>query len=74
MIPDRIVTLSAMPLTPNGKIDRAALPDPAAEGRPTIAQHAADAIDRRLAAIWSDLLNIGAIAAEDDFFDTGAIR
>lgn len=71
MIPDRIVTLSAMPLTPNGKIDRAALPDPAAEGRPTIAQHAADAIDRRLAAIWSDLLNIGAIAAEDDFFDLG---
>ncbi|WP_322965168.1 amino acid adenylation domain-containing protein [Sphingomonas fuzhouensis] len=71
MIPDRITTLSSMPLTPNGKIDRAALPDPFAAAPPALPAEATDAIDRRLAAIWSDLLNIGSIAADDDFFDLG---
>jgi acyl carrier protein len=71
MIPDRIVTLLSMPLTPNGKIDRAALPDPFAAAPAAIAVEATDAIDRQLAAIWSELLNIGAIAADDDFFDLG---
>lgn len=71
MIPDRIVTLLSMPLTPNGKINRAALPDPFAAAPAAIAVEATDAIDRQLAAIWSELLNIGAIAADDDFFDLG---
>ena len=71
MIPDRIVTLSSMPLTPNGKIDRAALPAPSSDARPALSAEATDAIDRRLAAIWSDLLGIGSIAPDDDFFDLG---
>lgn len=71
MIPDRIVRLPVMPLTANGKIDRAALADPwAATTLPAL-----DPIDNsvafRLGAIWRDLLGLGGISADDDFFELG---
>ncbi|MEG3092730.1 amino acid adenylation domain-containing protein [Sphingomonas sp. PB1R3] len=69
MIPDRIVSAAAMPLTPNGKVDRAALPNPfttAAAATPV-----ADSVTARLAAIWSALLGISDVADDDDFFDLG---
>ena len=70
MIPDRIVTVATMPLTPNGKVDRAALPDPFALAAPSMAA-LGDGIDRRLSAIWADLLHLDTIAPDDDFFDLG---
>ncbi|WP_454280406.1 amino acid adenylation domain-containing protein [Sphingomonas sp. Marseille-Q8236] len=71
MIPDRIVFLAMMPLTPNGKIDRAALPDPSTDAPASVPVEAVDAIDRRLSAIWCDLLGLARVADDDDFFDLG---
>ncbi len=74
MVPARIVHLEAMPLTPNRKIDRAALPDPAA-GEPArsaraFAAPAGDA-EARIAEIWSRILGVARIGANDNFFDLG---
>jgi amino acid adenylation domain-containing protein len=70
MIPTRFVLLDAMPLTPNGKADRAALPEPgAAIGRQ--AEPPATPDEARLAAIWRAVLKVDTVARSDDFFDLG---
>jgi amino acid adenylation domain-containing protein len=73
MIPSVIVPLLAMPLTPNGKLDRAALPDPFSS-----AQHyaggdepPASALERTLAEIWQAVLKIERVGALDNFFELG---
>jgi amino acid adenylation domain-containing protein len=71
MIPSRIVPLVEMPMTPNGKVDRNALPNPLT--RPNVAPtsvYGSD-VERRLAGIWSELLSIANIGRSDDFFDLG---
>ena len=73
MVPARYAFLKSLPLTPNGKVDRKALPAPEdetldfepAEARPNAA------IEERLAAIWSELLNVQNVGVDDDFFDLG---
>jgi amino acid adenylation domain-containing protein len=72
MVPSRIVPMVAMPLTPNGKVDRASLPNPLgrAAARPVVTSAEAG-IEERLAAIWSDLLGVADIGRDDDFFDLG---
>ena len=75
MLPQHYVALAAMPLLPNGKIDRHALPAPRAEQRPQAS--AADApstpAERALAAIWCELLEVDteAVTRSDNFFDLG---
>ncbi|MDJ0630914.1 MAG: LLM class flavin-dependent oxidoreductase [Rhodobacter sp.] len=86
MVPNRIVSLEAFPLTPNKKIDRKALPAPGAgRARPvskpapvpaptTEAAAGAVAPDEAgevIAEIWSEHLNLAHIAASDNFFDLG---
>jgi amino acid adenylation domain-containing protein len=72
MVPGVILTLPELPLTGNGKIDQARLPDPSG---PADASYVAPGTDtqRRLAGIWSDLLGSGAgrIGIHDSFFDLG---
>ncbi len=72
MIPRVFVPLERMPLSPNGKIDRAALPAPAwqrdADG-PFVAPR--DERERALAAIWSEVLGVERIGLYDDFFALG---
>jgi amino acid adenylation domain-containing protein len=72
MVPSRIVPMVAMPLTPNGKVDRAGLPNPLgrAAAQPVVTDAEAG-IEERLAAIWSDLLGVTDIGRDDDFFDLG---
>ncbi|MCP5107020.1 MAG: amino acid adenylation domain-containing protein, partial [bacterium] len=72
MIPSYFVPMEEIPLTPNGKVDRKALPVPgfrsaAADAAP------ADAIEERLVALWSEILNIEkeAIGVDADFFQLG---
>ncbi|MEX3315952.1 MupA/Atu3671 family FMN-dependent luciferase-like monooxygenase [Sulfitobacter sp. PS-8MA] len=77
MVPQAIITLPAMPLTPNKKIDRKALPAPA---RPSAAPTAVSA-DRAalpatgsapaIARVWSGLLGVGDIQGADNFFALG---
>ncbi len=72
MVPAGVVVLSAWPLTPNGKIDRRALPAPGRRGLVS-----SEYIEPRgetaklLAGIWSEILHIDRAGHEDDFFALG---
>jgi amino acid adenylation domain-containing protein len=73
MVPSLFVTLEEMPLTPNGKIDRRALPAPD-EARPDYAgEYAAPAtpVEEVLADIWCKLLGLERVGTRDNFFDLG---
>ncbi|MEV7809112.1 phosphopantetheine-binding protein, partial [Microbispora sp. NPDC088329] len=61
------------PLTPNGKIDRDALPEPPGD-RPDLADAYTaprDEIETAIAGIWSDVLGIDRVGIHDNFFDLG---
>jgi surfactin family lipopeptide synthetase A len=72
MVPT-LVALDSFPLTPNGKLNRLALPAPdvmkEAERCPSAEPQ--DPIEQRLAAIWSDLLRVQQVSLYDNFFDLG---
>jgi acyl carrier protein len=60
-----------MPLTPNGKIDRKALPVIKVEPRVEEIATAQSEMERRVAQIWQDLLELDQISIYDNFFDLG---
>ncbi|MGW0435658.1 non-ribosomal peptide synthetase [Micromonospora sp. NPDC003197] len=71
MVPAVFVTLDVLPLTPNGKLDRAALPEPAT-ATAAVGQVAPRTDAERLVAdIFSDILQVEQVGAEDDFFALG---
>ena len=73
MIPADFVILDAIPLTPNGKIDRRALPEPE-RIRPELATvylAPRSELDEALAEIWAELLDLDRIGVNDDFFELG---
>ncbi|MBE1600880.1 MULTISPECIES: non-ribosomal peptide synthetase [Streptomyces] len=71
MIPTDFVALEAVPLTPNGKLDRTRLPDPAdAAGSPAAHTGPRDIVEERIAAVWTDLLGREP-DMDDDFFHNG---
>ncbi|MEZ5286492.1 MAG: amino acid adenylation domain-containing protein [Vicinamibacterales bacterium] len=70
MVPAGLVPLAAIPLTPNGKVDRRALPAFDDVPRRTVTAPATDT-ERRLARIWQEVLDLDEIGREDDFFALG---
>ncbi|MFI9557432.1 amino acid adenylation domain-containing protein [Nonomuraea endophytica] len=69
MVPGVYVTMDALPLSPNGKVDRAALPAPtrtAGDGAPPTTP-----AEIAVAEIWGELLGLTDIKADDDFFEIG---
>ncbi|WP_186810783.1 non-ribosomal peptide synthetase [Xanthomonas arboricola] len=72
MVPADIVHLPALPLTANGKLDRRALPRPAASGQ-DIAAHVApgSALELALCELWQSALALQRIGIDDDFFLLG---
>ncbi|AEI67145.1 non-ribosomal peptide synthetase [Corallococcus macrosporus] len=72
MVPSAYVVLQTLPLTPNGKVDRKALPAPATEGT-AIETYVAPrtATEQKLAAIFSEVLNVERVGLEADFFELG---
>jgi amino acid adenylation domain-containing protein len=70
MIPSAFVVLDSFPLTPNGKINRRALPAPDAlrQGK---AVPPRNEVERTLVEIWQQLLGIQSIGVKDNFFDLG---
>jgi amino acid adenylation domain-containing protein len=73
MVPQTFVQLKRLPLLPNGKVNRRALPAPALE-RPASAafESPAGEIEIALAEIWCQVLRLdGAVGATDDFFSLG---
>jgi len=71
MVPALWVELERIPLTPNGKTDRKALPDP--EITNIVSEYAAprNETEAKLAAIWQELLGIGQVGIYDNFFELG---
>ncbi len=72
MVPAAFVRLDTFPLTPNGKLDRRALPAPGAEAfaRQVYAAPQGE-IETLLAAVWSELLGIEQVSRHDSFFALG---
>ncbi|MFM9435110.1 amino acid adenylation domain-containing protein/thioester reductase-like protein [Janthinobacterium sp. CG_23.3] len=73
MLPSAYVVLDALPLTQNGKVDRDLLPPSAGLGGEPDGAHIAPRTEteRVLAALWSELLGVERVGAEDNFFDLG---
>ncbi|MBD2816404.1 amino acid adenylation domain-containing protein, partial [Xenorhabdus sp. Flor] len=72
MLPSAFVTLDAFPVTPNGKLDRRALPVPDASAVVTRRYEAPiGETETRLAQIWQDLLGLERVGRHDHFFELG---
>ncbi|HEX7239909.1 MAG TPA: amino acid adenylation domain-containing protein, partial [Longimicrobiaceae bacterium] len=70
MVPSAVVVLDAFPLSPNGKIDRGALPAPEASSAGAYVAPRTPA-EEVLAGIWAEVLGVERVGAEDDFFALG---
>lgn len=73
MVPSAIVTLDRFPLTPNGKVDRKALPAPerAIVGTGSSTAASRDYLDMQLTKLWENVLGVRPIGLRDNFFDLG---
>ncbi len=69
MVPAALVVLAGLPLSPNGKLDRAALPEPDFTGGEYRAPRSAQ--EEILAAVYADVLGLERIGIDDDFFSMG---
>ncbi|RQS30180.1 amino acid adenylation domain-containing protein [Burkholderia sp. Bp8992] len=69
MVPSQLIELDALPVTPNGKCDRHALPAPVRETAGTV--ELATDTERALAEIWQRVLHVDAIGRDGDFFLLG---
>ncbi len=72
MIPSAIVLLDAIPVTPAGKVDRLALPEPSC-ARVEVGSYVAprNSVEVMLAEIWADLLQVERVGVHDNFFALG---
>ena len=71
MVPAYYVPLDTMPRTPNGKIDRQALPTPSPLNESDPGRKAETEIESALALIWQDVLGLDSVGIEDNFFELG---
>ena len=72
MVPAAYVRLDDMPLTPNGKLDRKALPAPEADAYSTYNYEPPQGeMEMELAAIWTDVLKLERVGRHDNFFNLG---
>ncbi|HEX2187810.1 MAG TPA: amino acid adenylation domain-containing protein, partial [Longimicrobiaceae bacterium] len=72
MVPGAFVVLEAFPVTPNGKVDRGALPapdTPGSRGGTYVAPRTP--AEERMAGIWAEVLGVERVGAEDHFFELG---
>ncbi|HSU80993.1 MAG TPA: phosphopantetheine-binding protein, partial [Thermoanaerobaculia bacterium] len=73
MVPAFFIPLESLPMTPNGKVDRAALPAPSSDRPDSEREYVTprDAVEEALASVWREMLGIGAIGVHDNFFELG---
>jgi len=71
MVPATFVFLDAMPLTPNGKIDRRGLPTPQADNSAGKPAPTGDSFQLQMVGIWEDVLGKKPIFVDDNFFEIG---
>jgi acyl-coenzyme A synthetase/AMP-(fatty) acid ligase/thioesterase domain-containing protein/acyl carrier protein len=72
-VPSAFVFLDSLPTTPNGKVDRLALPEPPPERPPldSVCLAPRNAVEERLARIWGNVLGVEPIGVQDNFFELG---
>lgn len=70
MVPSAVVALDAFPLSPNGKLDRRALPAPVFGGSAG-ARRPSDAREEALTRLFAQVLDVGDVGPDDAFFDLG---
>jgi len=71
MVPTQIVFLQQLPLSPNGKLERKALPKPDALQQQKVYQAPRTELEQQIAAIWQDVLKLEQVGLADDFFELG---
>jgi amino acid adenylation domain-containing protein/FkbM family methyltransferase len=73
MVPSIVIEMEKMPLTPNGKVDRRALPAPEQKRGELGVEYEAPrtAIEEILANIWSEVLGVEQVGIHDNFFELG---
>jgi acyl carrier protein len=73
MVPSAFVSLGEIPLTPNGKVDRRALPEPEPSPSEAADDYVAprDSVEEELAAAWAELLKLERVGVESNFFELG---
>ncbi|WP_122438388.1 non-ribosomal peptide synthetase [Pseudomonas viridiflava] len=69
MVPTQFVRLDSMPLSPSGKLDRRALPEPQWQTREHVEPQSA--LQKQIAAIWREVLGVPRVGLRDDFFTLG---
>jgi thioesterase domain-containing protein/acyl carrier protein len=69
MVPSAVVPLSEIPLTPNGKLDRGALPSQ--DTNTAVSRRPSNAHEEKLCALFSELLGLEQVGVDDDFFALG---
>jgi amino acid adenylation domain-containing protein len=72
MMPSAFVLMDALPLSPNGKVDRAALPTPQAmHHEPARARSAQSEMEQKIESVWLKVLALQQVGPDDNFFDVG---
>ncbi len=71
LLPAVIVYQAALPLSPNGKVDRSALPSPDERIDARAALAPRDELERQLVQVWTEILRVPSIGVRDNFFDLG---
>ncbi len=71
MVPAAFVEVEVWPLTPSGKIDRRALPDPVFDGEVGKSTAPRTPIEEILAGVFGELLGVGGVGVDGDFFALG---
>ncbi|MCT6778052.1 amino acid adenylation domain-containing protein [Streptomyces sp. CS7] len=72
MVPAHFVRIDAVPLTPNGKADRRALPEPSVTGAsPRSVTAPRNDTERRLALVWAELLDVAEVGVHDNYYALG---
>lgn len=74
MVPSHFVALPALPQTPNGKVDRKALPAPDTAAQAPAAEvfvAPAGDMEQTIATVWKEVLNLPQVGTRDNFFDLG---
>jgi amino acid adenylation domain-containing protein/non-ribosomal peptide synthase protein (TIGR01720 family) len=71
MVPSAIMVMDEFPITPNGKVDRKALPKPVYAREVNEEAAPRTPAEEKLAAIWQEVLHLPAVGTHDNFFDLG---